>query len=178
MTLTLAARFWSKVDKRNAEDCWPWTAATNEHGYGVMRPEGQRTGPTVKAHRVSAQLAGMDVRDRMVLHACDNRLCVNPSHLRPGDAKDNSADMASRDRSVHGSRNPNARLTEPAVAIIKALLADGWLHKDVAAAFDVSRATVSFIAEGKTWRRVAPAVTPPAARDLIAAVAASLGGAS
>lgn len=28
-------RFWEKVDKSG--DCWTWTAATNQYGYGVFR---------------------------------------------------------------------------------------------------------------------------------------------
>ena len=31
------ARFWSKVDVGRPGVCWPWRAATNEHGYGVFR---------------------------------------------------------------------------------------------------------------------------------------------
>lgn len=175
---TLEERFWPKVDQSAGPDgCWPWIAATNERGYGVMRPVGQRSGPTVKAHRVSAELAGMDIDGRFVLHACDTPACVNPAHLRVGDHAENMRDMSGRDRSNHGSRNPNARLTERQVAAIKGLLLAGFQHKEIASEFGVSRATVSFIAEGKTWRRVT-AVTPPAARDLIAAVAESLVGAA
>ena len=42
-------RFWSKADRSGGpEACWPWMAARNEHGYGVMRIEGRN----VRAHRV------------------------------------------------------------------------------------------------------------------------------
>ena len=84
--MSLESRFWSKVRKLGPGDCWPWLAATNEHGYGVMRPEG--TGPTVKAHRVSALLDGRDPAGRVVLHSCDNPPCVNPAHLVVGDQAD------------------------------------------------------------------------------------------
>lgn len=30
--MSVAERFWSKVDK--TDDCWLWTAATNRRGYG------------------------------------------------------------------------------------------------------------------------------------------------
>ena len=64
--MSLESRFWSKVRKLGPDDCWPWLAATNEHGYGVMRPEGRRIGPTVKAHRVSALLDGRDPAGRVL----------------------------------------------------------------------------------------------------------------
>lgn len=167
---TLPARFWAKVDRRTPEECWLWTGAVSQSGYGVINP-GRHSGPPVKAHRVSAELAGMDVAGRMVLHSCDTPRCVNPDHLRPGVAAENSADMASRDRSVHGSRNPNARLVEGEAAVIKLLLSEGIGHREIAERFGVSRPTVTYIATGKTWRR-----TPPAARDLIAAVATAITG--
>jgi hypothetical protein len=70
---TFEERFWAKVDRRGPDECWLWTATTNEHGYGVMRPDTvRRDGPTVKAHRVSARLAGMQIDGLKVLHACDN----------------------------------------------------------------------------------------------------------
>jgi hypothetical protein len=37
---TLEERFWSKVDKRGAGECWPWRAATNDDGYGLFRMPG------------------------------------------------------------------------------------------------------------------------------------------
>ena len=55
---TLADRFWAKVRKGGPEECWEWTAVVNEHGYGVIHPEGRRSGPTLKAHRVSLMFAG------------------------------------------------------------------------------------------------------------------------
>ncbi|ACZ29606.1 hypothetical protein Xcel_0567 [Xylanimonas cellulosilytica DSM 15894] len=168
---TLEQRFWSKVDRRDADECWPWSGATNDFGYGVIRPAGRRNGPNLKAHRVSAELAGMDVAGRVVRHRCDNPPCVNPRHLVPGTQAQNAVDMAERDRSVHGSRNPNARLTEGDVAAIKALVAEGITHRAIAVLYDVSRPTVTYIAQGKTWQRV-----EPAARDLIACVVEAITG--
>lgn len=151
---TLADRFWSKVDRRGADDCWPWTAATNEHGYGVMRPEGQRSGPTVKAHRVSLTLAGVDIEGLVVRHSCDNPPCVNPAHLSVGTKADNSADMVSRDRHARGSRSGTSKLTECQVVEIRARCAAGELHRVLAAEYGVSRVAITNIATRKTWRHV------------------------
>lgn len=151
---TLAERFWEKVAKAGPDDCWLWTAALNEHGYGVMRPEGRRSGPTVKAHRVSAQLAGMDIEGLFVRHACDNPPCVNPAHLEPGTPKDNADDMIARGRQALGSRRSNV-LTERDVARIHELRAAGMLQREIATEMSCSRPTVSLILAGKTWRHVA-----------------------
>lgn len=151
---TLADRFWSKVERRGADDCWPWTAATNEHGYGVMRPAGQRSGPTVKAHRVSLMLAGVDIDGLVIRHSCDNPPCVNPAHLSVGTKADNSADMVARGRSPRGSRSGASKLTESQVAEIRARQAAGELHRVLAADYGVSRVTITNIVSGKTWRHV------------------------
>jgi len=86
------ARFWAKVDKRGSDECWEWTAGLNYSGYGMFS---QKSGvrPT-GAHRVSWELAaGRRIRRGLqVLHACDNKQCVNPGHLWLGTASDNRLD--------------------------------------------------------------------------------------
>lgn len=153
--LTLADRFWAKVDKRGPDECWPWTAAVNENGYGVMRPQGKKSGPTIKAHRVSLMLAGVDVEGRLVLHSCDNPPCVNPAHLSAGDRQQNVADMMSRERQPRGSRNGQAKLTERQVAEIRRRAALGERRRLLANEFKVSESTINRLAKGEGWRHVA-----------------------
>lgn len=75
--LPVDERFWSKVHK--SEACWNWTDAPNNDGYGRLKIEGLH----VLAHRLSWQLAGKDLPEGAILdHACRNRMCVNPDHLR------------------------------------------------------------------------------------------------
>lgn len=152
---TLADRFWEKVDRRGPDECWLWTKATNEHGYGVMRPEGQRSGPTVRAHRVSLMLAGVDIDGLVIRHSCDNPPCVNPAHLSVGTKADNSADMVSRDRHARGSRSGTSKLTERQVVEIRARCAAGELHRVLAVDYGVSRVTITNIVTRRTWRHVA-----------------------
>ena len=151
---SLADRFWSKVDRRGAEDCWPWTAARNEHGYGVMRPEGQRSGPTIKAHRVSLMLAGVEIDGLLIRHSCDNPPCVNPAHLSVGTPADNAADMVNRGRQARGSRKSVSKVTEQQVVEIRARAAAGELHRILAAEYGVSRPTISRIVNRRGWTHV------------------------
>ena len=160
--MSLAERFWSKVNKNGPVpeqtpelgQCWVWTATTNEHGYGVMRPEGQRTGPPVKAHRVSLELDGRPPGDKFALHACDNPPCVRPSHLRVGTHTENMYDRALRERTNRGVRNGQAILTDQAVVEIRARRAAGEPRKVLAREFDVSGTTITHVCAGTTWRHV------------------------
>jgi hypothetical protein len=76
---------------------------------------------------------------QVVMHTCDNRKCINPSHLVAGTFKENSQDMARKGRQgkqvVHPSEYPN----------IKALLLAGETQGQVAAKYGVTQSTISAI---------------------------------
>lgn len=153
--LTFAERFWLKVDRRGPDECWLWTGALNEHGYGVMRPDTQRrNGPTMKAHRASLQLAGVEVGGLYVLHSCDNPPCVNPAHLSAGSAADNAADMVAKGRQARGTRRGNTKLSEAQIPEIRARAAAGEMHKVLAADYGVSRPSISRIVNRHGWLHV------------------------
>jgi len=160
---TFEQRFWEKVEKNGPVPthrpelgpCWIWTAATSEHGYGVMRPEGQRSGPTSKAHRVSVALDGRDPEGVCVLHRCDNPPCVNPAHLMLGTKADNTQDMLAKLRGLAGERNGHAKLTGEQASEIRRRRLAGEAQKVLAAEFGVSGATVTRIANREGWRHVA-----------------------
>ena len=52
---TLNERFWPKVDKRGAKDCWEWQASKTPRGYGQIGPGGNAK--PIPAHRASFMLA-------------------------------------------------------------------------------------------------------------------------
>jgi hypothetical protein len=83
-------RFWSKVDVRGPDECWPWKGAPDRHGYGRIRIGG-RSGRTVLAHRVSYVLKNGEPEPELVLdHDCRNRPCCNPDHTVPRTNQENT----------------------------------------------------------------------------------------
>jgi hypothetical protein len=89
-------RFWDKVVF--GMECWGWSGAKNEHGYGVLGRAGRGSG-NVKAHRASWEIHYGPVPDGLlVLHACDNPQCTNPAHLFLGDQCANMRDASRKGR--------------------------------------------------------------------------------
>lgn len=76
---TLEQRFWAKADRREPDECWPWTGTTAQ-GYGFVMHEGLRH----YVHRWSYEHHVGPIPDGLTLdHLCRNRACVNPAHLEP-----------------------------------------------------------------------------------------------
>ncbi len=97
---TLQSRFFKYVEPpANSNACWFWTGMHTEFGYGKIYEGGPR-GRQLYAHRVSWEIHhGKPFPEGMVArHSCDNADCVNPEHITPGSAKQNSDDMISRNR--------------------------------------------------------------------------------
>lgn len=101
-----------------------------------------------------------------VLHRCDNRKCVNIEHLWLGTFDENMSDMAAKGRQAHGSKNGRAKLTEGQVREIRALRGT---QAAIAEMYGVSRATVSQIRSGKTWKVCSEDIVCSASKDAAAA---------
>lgn len=140
---------WNHVDRSGGPDaCWPWQLTPADDGYGQFAVAGTHW----IAHRLVYVLVNGPIPDDVfVCHSCDNRRCCNPTHLFPGTAADNSADMASKGRAARGERHPNARLTEAAVREIVERRARGENPKAIAARFGVHFSTVYRVLNGTHW---------------------------
>lgn len=152
---TLTKRFWSKVTKGSANECWLWIGHRDRlFGYGRIGGHGT----VLLAHRASWILHHGEVpRGLCVLHRCDTPACVNPAHLFLGTYLDNNRDRAAKNRSANtqGERNPFARLDEERVRSIRKLHNAGHKSAALARKFNVSISTISLIVRGRTWRHVA-----------------------
>lgn len=96
------AAFWSRVDRRADDECWPWTGPGKVGGYGGVSVASLR-GP-IAAHRIAFGLANNGIPDGLyVLHTCDNPPCCNPAHLWAGTHLENMLDMRTKGRSSAGA---------------------------------------------------------------------------
>ena len=172
MKPTTIERFESKFVRGPADECWLWTAATGGSGYGIFSDGGRLTG----AHRFSYKTHVGPIPSGMhVLHHCDTRLCVNPSHLFLGTHADNAADMVSKNRQVQGDshwsrtqpeklvrgdRHGRAKLTE--AQVVEILSIHGEPQAQIAKRFGVSFWQINRIRNGTSWSHI-PQPQPPEA---------------
>lgn len=77
-------RFWARIDRRGAGECWEWIGAVTSNGYGRFSPRINGVMHRVMAHRLSYETLVGPIPDGLVIdHLCRNRRCVNPAHLEP-----------------------------------------------------------------------------------------------
>ncbi len=129
-----------------------WTAGRRGDGYGAFGIWPKQVG----AHRYSFELHNGPIPDGLVvMHSCDEPLCVNPAHLSLGTQRDNQDDSVRKGRRKPGSQNSQAKLTEAQVIEMRKTYADGGItQKELATRYGVSHALVSFIVTRKAWKHI------------------------
>jgi len=128
--------------------CIEWTKARDKAGYGVSWMGGK----FIRAHRKAYLLHKGDIpKGQVVRHTCDNRGCVNPTHLLLGTNADNSKDMLDRHRQAKGSNVGTSKLTEELVTMIRSMSGSSSLLSEF---FNCSRTTIKDIKNNKLWRHV------------------------
>jgi len=83
------ALFWAKVEVRGPNECWPWTAALYDNGYGSFAIGGGRSR---RAHRWIWEHTYGELPTGVVLHhTCEMRHCMNMNHMEPLDSQSDHA---------------------------------------------------------------------------------------
>jgi len=147
--------FWSKVQVVGLDDCWEWTASLrhkeDKGSYGSFNT-GRSYGLSSSSHRVAWELVrGPILKDRLVLHKCDNSICCNPLHLFLGSQSDNMEDKLNKGRVPSGERHSSAKLTTLQVTRIRE---DTRSQKCIAKEYGISQVRVSQIKLKKCWREL------------------------
>jgi hypothetical protein len=128
--------------------CWEWQGSVWATGYGRFHFEGR----SQKAHRLAWRFENGTLREEAcVLHRCDNRRCVRPSHLFLGDRRANNLDKISKGRQTKGSDVNTAKLTADKVRAIRGSVA---MSDALAARFGVSRGHINKIKRREVWSHV------------------------
>lgn len=148
----LVRRFWIRV--RVSDGCWMWTGHVHpQTGYGSFSFRGKG----YRAARLSLAIHGTAVPDNMdACHTCDNRACVNPSHLYVGTRAQNMADCTARRRhnKPRGEGHWRARLSADDIRTARSRWEAGESQTSIATAFGVHSATISRIVRRRSRQEV------------------------
>lgn len=94
----------------------------------------------------------------VVMHLCDNKSCIEITHLKLGTQKDNVRDCINKgrrgDTSHKGEDHPFSYLREYEVLEIRKLSAEGVRNVDLADQFHVSRSMISSIIHRRYWKHI------------------------
>ncbi len=151
---SMECRFWSKVDKRGPDECWPWTGTKGHFGHGLFVLSTSRENRVAaNAHRVSYEMhSGVPLSqmmpkrdDLLVCHTCDNPPCVNPKHLYLGSHYTNQQDRKNRGRPM--SRT-GYRKHEAMIDVVLRMHREGISQMRIAYMTGVNQASVSEIIRG------------------------------
>lgn len=139
------------------EDCIESIRRPTARGYIWLTAEKQALHRKVFAafYGTSAE----DMEDRVIMHLCDNKACINPAHLQLGTHQENTHDMMRKGRNkfmppvLFGEANGRAVLTTALATEIKAKYETGKFRlKDLAKRYSVSTATVHRVVRGTNWK--------------------------
>lgn len=141
--------FWSRIDVRGEDECWPWKGNTQRGGYGINLP-----------HRRAYALKKGKLRKGLVIrHTCNNPPCCNPKHLIQGTQKKNLEQMRKEGRAGDcrnlGSKHGRAKLTEEQVLEIRREYAEkGTSQSALGLKYGVAQTKISAIVRRETWKHI------------------------
>lgn len=148
-------RFWDKVDKRSAEQCWLWMGNRNAKGYGVF---GVRGVSYKHAHRHAYVFTFGEIPPGLeCAHRCHNRLCVNPAHLLACTHSDNMKHSAADGRLPlqNDPEKSNLRkLTKEDVLVIRSIPHFRGINPKLAKQFGVGPDNIRSIRNRRTWKHI------------------------
>ncbi len=145
---TSEEKFWSRVNKTKGlgrdGDCWEWLGYVGTNGYGSVTVN-KRVWTT---HRYVWLIVHHQEPTKCILHSCDNKICVNPSHLREGGHKENALDAVERGQKPVGEQHWKAKLSSDQVQKIR----QAGNAAKAALEFGISPHQAWAIKTGKSWK--------------------------
>jgi hypothetical protein len=129
-------RFWRYV--LIGDGCWEWQGRRNDGGYGFAQFAKKEK---VLAHRASFEMFNGPIPAGLwVLHKCDNKRCVRPSHLYLGD------------NVFRGEDQGGSKLTWEGVRWIREEYPKGaYSQREMGTKLGVSQTAIYQVLANRTW---------------------------
>lgn len=125
--------------------------APNSHGYGQLKRNGVQIGAHVAAW-IDAHKRPVP-KGKCVLHTCDVRLCIEPTHLFLGTKGDNNRDRAAKGRNGTGK----GKLTKAQVRRVHRVYATRRKRGAIpalAVELNVTREALYYVASHPNWKGI------------------------
>jgi hypothetical protein len=163
-TTPAITRLWRHVEKRDPDECWPWTGHLTRNGTrpGIQGGPGEKSGNATRF--VLQEKLGRPLRPGYeACHTCDWPACCNPAHLWEGTHADNVADRDAKGRTARGERHGNAKFSDE---LIRAIRSYPGTPKEAAAVFGCSPGYVCNLRSFVARREQGQEPKPPTRRML------------
>lgn len=150
----LVDRFFDLIGRKTESGCVLWAGRVHKrNGYGLINPDNSNR--SLGAHRLSYELMIGPIPDGLyVLHRCDNRLCILPTHLFVGTQLENMQDCVAKGRQARGEMLGRSKLTVESIMEIRRRCGNGESQYLLATHFGVCQQVISDIKRRKTWKHV------------------------
>lgn len=144
----LESLFWDNVEKKEVDECWPWSAARDRDGYGLI----SYLGKSYRANRLALKFNGVDIpKGHHACHRCRNSWCCNPNHLYAGTAAQNNMDKYAHGTNLSGEQCHMSKLTEKQVIEIRK---DTRSRSVIASEHGVTHSNICAIQARRTWKHL------------------------
>jgi hypothetical protein len=149
------------ISEHNSDECLMWPFSVDRDGYGKLPYVEDGKKLKVSAHRIAFKIVNGRWPKPNGLHNCDTPGCSNPRHIFEGTTQDNHDDQVAKGRTIRGTQQSQAKLTETIVLQVRAEYAVGNVSmKALAERHGVSRPTIEYaIRCTRNWRHVGSPVT-------------------
>ena len=139
--------------------CLIWYSKGDKDGYGTTTLSENGIRKTWKVHRLIWSLTKGEIpKGMLICHKCDNPRCFNLDHLFLGTHSDNSMDREKKQRSgnnyENGSKNPQSKLTEQDVLLIRELYSTGNSALEISKKFNIHPNHVTRLNSKGRWKHI------------------------
>lgn len=147
---------WAKTTRHRLGKIRELAQSAHETGYRYVRFQYQGKYRYFTVHRLVAELFLPPPREgqTLVRHLNGDPADNRAENLAWGTQKENMADCIRHGRTLKGRKNPNAKLNDNLVRVIKILLAEDFSPSAIASFLGISTPSVTLAASGKQWGHV------------------------
>jgi len=136
------------LSERQENGCLLWRGSVDSYGYGHIKFGGKLR----LVHRAAfAEAKGPIPSGAHICHSCDNRACIEPSHLWAGTNQENVSDKVRKGRHLCGELSARSKLTANDV---REILRASGVHKEIGARYGISGRYVGSLKRQENWRHL------------------------